>query len=85
MEGPSLMRMGARELRKLYDSVDFLLDIHSMSDPCPPLMLAGTRKKGGASRFHVRTLRDAIGGVRARAMREVEQFCAPLHFISHFS
>ena len=36
----------ARELRKFYDSVDFLLDIHSMSDACPPLMLAGTRRKG---------------------------------------
>lgn len=36
----------ARELRPFYDGVDYLLDIHSMSDPCPPLMLAGTRKKG---------------------------------------
>jgi len=36
----------ARELRGFYDSVDYLLDIHSMSDPCPPLMLAGTRDKG---------------------------------------
>ena len=36
----------ARELREFYDTVDFLLDIHSMSDPCPPLMLAGTRRKG---------------------------------------
>ena len=36
----------ARELRDFYDSVDYLLDIHSMSDPCPPLMLAGTRRKG---------------------------------------
>ncbi len=36
----------ARELRPFYDTVDYLLDIHSMSDPCPPLMLAGTRAKG---------------------------------------
>ena len=36
----------ARELRAFYDSLDYLLDIHSMSDPCPPLMLAGTQKKG---------------------------------------
>ena len=36
----------ARELRGFYDTVDYLLDIHSMSDPCPPLMLAGSRRKG---------------------------------------
>ena len=35
----------ARQLRAFYDSVDFLFDIHSMSDACPPLMLAGTRRK----------------------------------------
>ena len=33
----------ARQLRPFYDTVDYLLDIHSMSDPCPPLMLAGVR------------------------------------------
>ena len=36
----------ARELRAHYDTVDYLLDIHSMTDPCPPLMLAGTQRKG---------------------------------------
>lgn len=36
----------ARHLRRFYDTVDYLLDIHSMSDPCPPLMLAGARMKG---------------------------------------
>ena len=36
----------ARELRPLYDSVDFLLDLHSMSDPCPPLAMAGRQRKG---------------------------------------
>ncbi|MEO8134658.1 MAG: succinylglutamate desuccinylase/aspartoacylase family protein [Betaproteobacteria bacterium] len=36
----------ARELRPFYDTVEYLLDIHSMSDPCPPLMLAGVQKKG---------------------------------------
>ena len=38
----------ARELRPLYDRIDFLLDIHSMSEPCPPLAMAGRRKKGVA-------------------------------------
>jgi hypothetical protein len=36
----------ARELRPLYDCVDYLLDLHSMSDPCPPLAMAGCRAKG---------------------------------------
>ncbi|MDQ2962486.1 MAG: succinylglutamate desuccinylase/aspartoacylase family protein [Pseudomonadota bacterium] len=36
----------ARELRPLYDGVDHLLDLHSMSDPCPPLAMAGRQRKG---------------------------------------
>lgn len=35
----------ARALRAHYDALDCLLDIHSMSDRCPALMLAGTRQK----------------------------------------
>ena len=44
----------ARELRDCYDSTDFLLDLHSMSDACPALALAGRRRKG-------RELAQAIG------------------------
>ena len=36
----------ARELRPLYDRIDYLLDLHSMSDPCPPLAMAGRQRKG---------------------------------------
>ena len=36
----------ARELRPLYDHVDYLLDLHSMSEPCPPLAMAGRQRKG---------------------------------------
>ena len=36
----------ARELRPLYDRVDYLLDIHSMTDSCPPLAMAGLQHKG---------------------------------------
>jgi predicted deacylase len=36
----------ARTLRPLYDCVDHLLDLHSMSEPCPPLAMAGLRRKG---------------------------------------
>ena len=36
----------ARALRPHYDCVDHLLDLHSMTDPCPPLALAGRHRKG---------------------------------------
>ena len=36
----------ARALRPLYDTVDYLLDLHSMTDPCPPLTMAGRQRKG---------------------------------------
>ena len=34
----------ARELRPIYDATDYLLDLHSMTDPCPPLALAGRQQ-----------------------------------------
>jgi predicted deacylase len=36
----------ARALRPFYDATDYLLDLHSMTDPCPPLALAGRHRKG---------------------------------------
>jgi predicted deacylase len=36
----------ARELRPLYDRIDYLFDLHSMTDPCPPLAMAGRQRKG---------------------------------------
>jgi predicted deacylase len=36
----------ARALRPLYDRVEYLLDLHSMTDPCPPLAMAGRQRKG---------------------------------------
>jgi predicted deacylase len=38
----------ARELRPFYDSVDHLLDLHSMLEPAPPISLAGDTAKGVA-------------------------------------
>ena len=38
----------ARELRPVYDEADVLLDLHSMTEPCPPLALAGRHTKGVA-------------------------------------
>jgi predicted deacylase len=36
----------ARELRPFYDTVDHLLDLHSMLEPAPPIALAGNTEKG---------------------------------------
>jgi predicted deacylase len=36
----------ARELRSFYDTVDHLLDLHSMLEPAPPIALAGNTEKG---------------------------------------
>ncbi|MEB2871289.1 M14 family metallopeptidase [Pseudomonas rhizosphaerae] len=36
----------ARALRPVIDSVDLLLDIHSMHEEAPPVMMSGARRKG---------------------------------------
>ena len=36
----------ARELRPFYDTADHLLDLHSMTEPAPPIGLAGDTGKG---------------------------------------
>jgi predicted deacylase len=36
----------ARALRSFYDDADTLLDLHSMTEPCAPLALAGRQRKG---------------------------------------
>ena len=48
LDGPrdSVELRRAREVRPLVDSVDLLLDIHSMQHATPPLMLAGPLDKG---------------------------------------
>ena len=48
LDGPRQSRdlSRARELRPVYDEADYLLDLHSMTDPCPPLALAGRQQKG---------------------------------------
>ncbi len=38
----------ARQLRPFVDAADYLLDLHSMHEPCRPIMVCGTQKKGGA-------------------------------------
>ena len=38
----------ARQLQPFVDAADFLLDLHSMSEPCRPLMVCGTVDKNAA-------------------------------------
>jgi predicted deacylase len=38
----------ARALRPFVDAADYLLDLHSMHEPCRPIMVCGTHGKGGA-------------------------------------
>jgi len=38
----------ARELRPFVDAADYLLDLHSMHEPCRPIMVCGTQENGGA-------------------------------------
>lgn len=38
----------ARQLQPFVDAADFVLDIHSMSEPCRPLMVCGTVDKNAA-------------------------------------
>jgi len=37
----------ARELRPFVDAADFVLDLHSMHEPCRPIMVCGAGGKGG--------------------------------------
>lgn len=50
LDGPreSVELTRAREIRPLIESVDLLLDLHTMTQPSPPLMMAGPMAKGRA-------------------------------------
>ena len=70
----------ARAIRPLIDTVDYLLDIHSMQHPTDPLMLAGPLDKGtalaqqtGVPRYIVRDAGHAAG----RRLRDYGPFCDP--------
>ncbi len=70
----------ARALRPLVDTVDVLLDIHSMQHPCAPLLMAGPLPKGrelargiGAPAIVVSDEGHAAG----RRMRDYQGFADP--------
>lgn len=67
----------ARELRPLLDSVDFLLDIHSMQHITPPLMLCGMTPKARELARHLGTpvhLMCDAGHAAGRRMRDYGAF-----------
>jgi hypothetical protein len=47
-QGDSVELRRARELQPFVDQADLVLDIHSMSEPCRPLMVCGTADKNAA-------------------------------------
>ncbi len=38
----------ARQLQPFVDAADYLLDLHSMHEPCRPIMVCGVNEKGGS-------------------------------------
>lgn len=82
LDGPRRTRelVRARELRPCYDATDFLLDLHSMTDPCPALALAGRHAKGQrlarALGFPQYIIVDA-GHRAGRRLRDYGQFDDP--------
>jgi hypothetical protein len=82
LDGPRQSRdlARARELRPVIDDADALLDLHSMTDPCPPLALAGPRDKGLALARAVGVPRDIVidaGHAAGRRLRDYAFFDDP--------
>lgn len=70
----------ARTMRELVDSVDYLLDLHSMHESCEPLLLSGPLDKGirfaQALRFPAHIIVDQ-GHVQGRRLRDYGDFGDP--------
>ena len=67
----------ARELRPCYDATDFLLDLHSMTDACPPMALAGRHRKGVELAWSVGVPEYVVvdqGHLAGRRLRDYAQF-----------
>jgi predicted deacylase len=70
----------ARELRPLYERVDCLLDLHSMSEASPPLAMAGAQRKGVELARAVGIPRHVIvdrGHASGKRLRDYAQFDDP--------
>ncbi len=70
----------ARALRPFFDTVDHLLDLHSMTLPAPPIALAGTTDKGLALARALGMPRDILvdaGHAAGRRLRDYAHFADP--------
>jgi predicted deacylase len=70
----------ARELRSFYDSVDHLLDLHSMLEPAPAIALAGDTAKGLALARAVATPEHILvdsGHAAGKRLRDYAGFADP--------
>jgi len=66
----------ARELRPLYDATEYLLDLHSMTDPCAPLALAGQQRKGLELAFAIGIPEHVIIDAGHKAGRRLRDYAA---------
>ena len=82
LDGPrdSVELRRAREVRPLVDTVDLLLDIHSMQHATPPLMLAGPLDKGRRLALDVGTPTHVVcdaGHAAGTRLRDYAEFRDP--------
>ena len=66
----------ARELRPLYDATEYLLDLHSMTDGCAPLILAGQQQKGLELAFAIGVPQHVIVDAGHKAGRRLRDYAA---------
>jgi hypothetical protein len=70
----------ARELRPFVDAADYLLDIHSMLEPSPPVMISGPLDKGIRFAFEVgvpQSVVSDVGHANGTRMRDYGGFGDP--------
>jgi predicted deacylase len=82
LDGPrdSVELRRARQLRPFVDAADFLLDIHSMLEPSPPVMICGPLEKGIRFAFDVGVPQHIVsdtGHANGTRMRDYEGFGDP--------
>jgi predicted deacylase len=78
--GRSIELSRARELRPFVDSADYLLDIHSMLEPSPPVMICGPLDKGIRFAFDLgipQNIVSDVGHANGTRMRDYGGFGDP--------
>lgn len=82
LDGPrdSVELRRARALRPFIEAADYLLDIHSMLEPSPPVMICGPLEKGIRFAFDIGIPRDVVsdeGHANGTRMRDFGGFGDP--------